>query len=207
MTRTARAIMMIRLAASTIAILIGIFATNAKACSIIVDPKPEIDVVAANGFIIKAKVLRGFDANSRQSEILRIEKVYVGDARAGDIIIYRPDGTFDDYLKRHRKHKVSDSADPPVISPPNSCPDFTRPLKANDTYERIAIVPASSSNDDEAHGKWIITFSSDWLVRERALETIIDKAKAQGRFKERPPKSREFGDCMECTGFPKAYDQ
>jgi hypothetical protein len=197
-------------ALATFGISIG---TQAQACSILRDPgtqKAELEEIASKGVVVRAKVIRGFDADKRQSEVLQVESIYVGSDVPRYLYIYRPEISFRQYIEYHRPKKSrmigKDQGTPVWVDVPPTCPDFTNPLKQGDSYERIALVPVTSTDDDAARGEWTVTFSSAWMVREGALEAVLKIAKEQGRFHERPPKRPEFGDCMNCSDYPRALE-
>jgi len=162
--------------------IIAAFSARAEACSFATPPIAEIvSGVAANGMLIRGHVIQAFDANARQSEIIRADEIFIGEGGPTDFEIYRPDSAFG----------------PPVVSPergvlaPCSTDSFSEEWQ---TFDRLVLMPANSSRDSTAEGKWSIYFWASWVDRGRALERLAREADQLGRFQAFPPKSPRFSD-------------
>lgn len=158
----------------------------AQACSLGSPPVSEtIAKVANGGMLISGRVIQAFDPDKNQPEIIRADQIFIGEGSPRDFMIYRSPSFFERARKR-RDEKL-----------PFSCPE-PQTYSLGQSFDRLVLVPAAANNGAGVTGKWSIEFWGGNVTRERALDLLIEESKRKGRFQTRPPKSRQWGDCMEC---------
>ena len=87
---------MIRLFSALLAAISILVPIGALACTIQLPPVEEMaKEVASEGVVIRGTLFQAFDASKRQPEVIRADKVFVGDPRVKNYIIYRSDIEFD----------------------------------------------------------------------------------------------------------------
>ncbi len=169
------------------ALIFAIGAAPSQACSLISPPVAEtVNKVAVEGMLISGHVIQAFDFNKNQPEIIRVEQIFVGEGGPRDIVIYRSPHFFE-HARKLRDEKL-----------PFSCPE-PQTYSLGQSFDRLVLVPAAADNGADVTGKWSIEFWGGSVVSGRALELLVEESKRKGRFQTRPPKSRQWGDCMACV--------
>jgi hypothetical protein len=173
------------------ALLFATAATPSRACSLISPPVAEtVNKVAAEGMLISGHVIQAFDVDKNQPEIIRAEQIFVGEGGPRDFVIYRSPRFFEH--ARKRRDEMRDRNWPPF-----SCPE-PQTYSLGQSFDRLVLVPAAADNGTDLTGKWSIEFWGGSVVSGRALDLLVEESERKGRFQTRPPKSRQWGDCMEC---------
>ncbi len=173
-------------------LLLATVAAPSQACSLISPPVAEtVDKVAAEGMLISGHVIQAFDLNKNQPEIIRAEQIFVGEGGARDFVIYRSPRFFEQARKR-RDEKRGRNWHPPLCPEPQT-------YSLGQYFDRLVLVPAAADNGADVTEKWSIEFWSGSVVSGRALDLLVEESERKGRFQTRPPKSRQWGDCMECV--------
>lgn len=169
----------------------GALSMPAQACSLRGPPVTEtIAKVASGGMLISGQVIQAFDPDKNQPEIIRADQIFIGEGSPRDFVIYRSPSFFEQARKR-RDEKRGPNWRPPV------CPE-PRTYSLGQSFERLVLVPAAADDGAEATDKWSVEFWGGNVTMERALDLLIEESERRGRFQTRPPKSRQWGDCMEC---------
>ncbi|HET6943291.1 MAG TPA: hypothetical protein VFH89_14115 [Sphingomicrobium sp.] len=164
---------------------LGSFPMRAEACTLL-GPSVEQTAleVAAKGVVVRGQIIQAFDPEKRQPEIVRVDEVFVGDARPGDFVI---DHSAREYEGAIRDRRLEEEGK--LI-----CPGFGQPhYKLGQSFERLVLMPATTN------GKWSFHFWGNNALMGAGLEMLLARAKELHRLNLRPPKSRQWGDCMECT--------
>lgn len=182
--------------ANSFAILVvafgAVLSMPAQACSLGAPPVTEtIAKVASEGMLISGQIIQAFDPDKNQPEIIRADQIFIGEGSPRDFVIYRSPSFFEQARKRR------DEKRDPNRLPPSSCPE-PRTYGLGQSFERLVLVPAFADNGAEVTDKWSVEFWGGNVTMERALDLLIEESERKGRFQARPPKSRQWGDCMEC---------
>ncbi|RYD41480.1 MAG: hypothetical protein EOP63_15415 [Sphingomonadales bacterium] len=163
----------------------------AQACSLGAPPVTEtIAKVASGGMLISGQVIQASDPDTNRPEIIRADQIFIGEGSPRDFVIYRSPSFFEQARKR-RDEKRGPNWRPPL------CPE-SGTYSLGQSFERLVLVPATSDNGAEVTDKWSVEFWGGNVTMERALDLLIEESERKGRFQTRPPKSRQWGDCMEC---------
>ncbi len=171
--------------------LSAVLSMPAEACSLAGPPVTEtIAKVASGGMLISGQVVQAFDPDKNQPEIVHADQIFVGEGRPRDFVIYRSPSFFEQARKR-RDEKRGANWRPPLCPEPQT-------YSLGQTFDRLLLVPAASDNGAEVTDKWSMEFWGGNVTMGRALDLLIEESERKGRFQIRPPKSRQWGDCMEC---------
>lgn len=154
------------------AMLLAFGGTKAVAC---VPPMPEpLEVVARelaeNGVLIDGTVVRSFDASKDQSEIIRVDKVYIGRSDARNFVIYRSKFDFEMKLGLIKGLKV--------------CGEF-KTYPEGYKFKNLLLEPAGG-RDNAANGRWSFAQPGHLMTHGRGLDLLISEAESAGRLQSRP---------------------
>ena len=134
--------------------------------------------------VVRGQIIQAFDAEKRQPEIVRVDEVFVGDVNPGEFVI--------DYSEREYELAIQDRR--LEEEGKLTCPSFGQPhYKLGQSFERLVLMPAATP------GKLTFHFWGNNVLSGAGLKMLLASAKEFHRLKARPPKSRQWGDCMECT--------
>lgn len=172
--------------------LMAIFARPSDACTIVSPPVAKtVSEVASEGMLISGHVVQGFDADKEIPEIIRADRIFIGEGKPSDFIIYRSPSFYEQARSRQRKkYKRSDP-------PPIAC-YVPVTYASGQTFDRLVLTPANS-NDKDSAGKWSVHPWGGHVSSGRGLEMLLEESVQSDRLQGRPPKSRAWGDCMECA--------
>ena len=174
------------------AVLSVLTVTPADACSLNPPPVDEtIAKVASGGMLVSGRVIRALDLDKNQSEIIRVDKIFIGEGSPRDLEIYRSPLFFEQARKRREEQRRRNRQ--LVLCPGQQT------YRLGQSFERLILVPAVAENGAKVANKWSVEFWGDYLTMAKGLNLLIDEAELKGRFQSRPPKSRRWGDCMECN--------
>ena len=169
----------------------GALSMPARACSLRGPPVTEtIAKVASGGMLISGQVIQSFDPDKNQPEIIRADQMFVGEGSPRDFVIYRSPSFFEQARKRRDEKREANWRRP-------LCPE-PRTYSSGESFDRLVLVPATDDNGAEVSDKWSVEFWGGNVTMGRALDLLIEESERKGRFQTRPPKSRQWGDCMEC---------
>jgi TonB family protein len=146
--------------------LIGLFPSIAAACSIS-PPKTEdlLRSVAEKGVVISGTVVQVLDAGKRTSQIIRADKIFIGDKRIRDFEIAP---SLKDWLE--------------IIARPIPAPcTFDPVLKQGQHYERLVLMPVY-----DAKNLWRFETFSFTATSDRNLPLLMTEARRTGRFRAVP---------------------
>lgn len=168
-----------------VALIVAALPARAGACTLL-GPSVEqtASEVAASGVVVRGQIIQAFDAEKRQPEIVRVDEVIVGDVSPGEFVINYADRDYNAAIETRRLEEQGK-----II-----CPSFG-PLhpKLGQSFERLVLMPAP------VEGKWSFHFWGNNVLMGEGLKMLLTKAKEFHRHNVRPPKSRQWGDCMECN--------
>lgn len=165
----------------------------AQACLLKGPPVAEtIAKVSDGGMLISGHVVRAFDPDRNQHEIIRADRIFIGEGNPRDFIIYRSPSFFEQARKRRAEKR-----DPNRL-PPSSCPE-PRTYSLGQSFERLVLVPAVTDSGAPIADKWSVEFWGGNVTIGETLDRLVEESRRKGRFQTRPPKSRQWGDCMECV--------
>lgn len=180
--------------ASRLAILAAAAALSmpAQACLLGGPPVAEtIAKVSGGGMLISGRVVQPFDPDKNQPEIIRADRIFVGEGEPRDFIIYRSPSFFEQARKRRDEQRHPDWGPPPCPEPPT--------YSLGQSFDRLVLVPAVTDSGAQIADKWSVEFWGGSVTMGEALDRLVEESRLKGRFQTRPPKSRQWGDCMECV--------
>jgi hypothetical protein len=127
--------------------------------------------VAASGYLVEARVIRGYDAHARQPEILLVNKIFVGEGMPREFVIHRDNDFFD-----ARAKGLGDACGvsfPRVEEKPRLFALFRAKLdSAPPGEERFEVSPFYSI-----------------VIQGEGQERVLAEAARTGRLRGRPPKA------------------
>jgi hypothetical protein len=171
-------------------LLLSAFPMRAVACTISGPPVAQTaGEIAANGVVISGRVIQTFDAKKRQPEIIRADEVFIGDFAPQNFVIYYSERDYASEIELRKLEKQGKLL----------CPGALLHYKSGQTFERLVLMPAKASENEAAEGKWSFHFWGTNVLMGVGFEMLLDEAKRLGRLNARPPKSKQWGDCMECV--------
>lgn len=164
----------------------------AQACSLRGPPVAEtIAMVSDGGMLISGHVVQPFDPDQNQPEIIRADRIFIGEGEPRDFTIYRSPSFFEQARKRRDEKRHPDWR-PPLCPEPRTC-------SLGQSFERLVLVPAVADSGAPIAGKWSVEFWGDNVTIGETLDRLVEESRRKGRFQARPPKSRQWGDCLECV--------
>ena len=140
--------------------------------------------------VVRGRVIQAFDAKKRQPEIIRAEEIFVGEGGPRDFVIYYSER---DYLSDIKLHDLVKLGTGPL------CPGARHYRKLGQTFDRLVLMPASASEHATTKGKWSFHFWENSVLHGAGLDMLLQEANRLHRLNARPPKSKRWGDCMECV--------
>ncbi|WP_152998797.1 hypothetical protein [Sphingopyxis sp. H115] len=146
--------------------------------------------VASRGLLISGQVIQSFDPDKNRPEIIRADQIFIGEGRPRDFVIYRSPSFFERARSRRDGKQGANWRLP-------SCPE-PRTYNLGESFDRLVLVPAVGDNGGEVTDRWSVEFWGGNVTMGKALDLLIEESELKGRFQTRPPKSRQWGDCMEC---------
>lgn len=167
--------------------LLTMTASPSRACYFSSPPVTDtVNKVAAEGMLISGHIIQAFDIDKNQPEIIRAKQIFVGEGGPRDFVIYRSPQFFE-----HARKQLYEKRGPPVCPGPQT-------YSLGQSFDRLVLVPATDDNGDDVMGKWSIEFWGGNVDKGRGLDQLVEESERKGRFQTRPPKSQQWGDCMEC---------
>lgn len=148
--------------------------SRADACSIALPGVEETAKWGGEvGFLIRGRVVQTFNSSEGKPEIIRAEKIYIGEGEVRDFVIYHP-----------KSHYVTrPQADKDAFSSGVMCPQ--RVLRQGEVIERLLLKPSSSVEDPAANGRWDIPYLPN-STSGGGLELLLLEAEKRGRLEARP---------------------
>ena len=168
-----------------VALVFGTLPMRAGACTVIGPSVAETArEVAATGLVVSGEIIQGFNADKRQPEIVRVDRVFVGNAAPGEFVISYSKHDYEAAIESRRLQKEGRLV----------CSGFGPPhYKVGQSFERLVLMPAATT------GKWSFHFWGDQVLSGVGFEMLVANAKELRRLNALPPKSRQWGDCMTCV--------
>lgn len=145
---------------------------SANACSYEQPPIEKITKeISTSGALIQGTLIQAFDAAKRQPEIIRADKIFIGDGKPRNFVIYRSKSEYDNVLI------------PPAMI--TSCDHNPPPFKVGQIFDRLVLEPAAAP-DRAANGRWRFSMWGNSVARGRPLNSLLDEAARIGRLRSRP---------------------
>lgn len=150
---------------------IGLFAT--PACSYACSPLPGVHTelpkrVAATGYLVEARVIRGYDAQARRPEALLVEKIFVGEGMPRQMVLSRDDAFFD-----ARAKGIGDACGV----------DFE---VAEEKPRLFVLFPAKPDASHPREERWIVEPFYSIVTYGDGLERLVAEAARTGRLRGWP---------------------
>lgn len=182
--------------AYSVAILAVVIGTTlsmpAAACTLMGPPVTEtIAKVATGGMLISGQVIQAFDPDKNQPEIIRANQIFIGEGSPRDFVIFRSASFFEQARKRRNEKRKPDRR-PPICPEPQT-------YSLGQSFDRLVLMPAAADNGAAVTNQWSVEYWGGNVTTEKGLNMLIEESERKGRFQTRPPKSRKWGDCMECA--------
>jgi len=170
----------VRLVFYTALALFGCSSVAGNSTTFVSPPVEEtVREVAATGMLISGQIIQAFDASKRQPEIIRADKIFVGEDAPRDFVIYHANL---DYEPQRRRDPRTVDVGPHVSS-----------FKLGQRFERLVLMPAKASNDPAANGRWTIHFWGGNVAWGQGFKLLAAEATRLGRFRSFPPRSAQTG--------------
>jgi len=128
---------------------------------------------AARGFLVKAKVIRGYNARTRTPELLEIERVFVGSDLPHTVTLFRDDAFYD-----ARARRIYDTCSV----------EFSEAQPKATLYILYPALPAPDAKTTDA---FLLDPFYSIATDGAGLDALLDEAKRLGRLRDRPlPEDR-----------------
>lgn len=155
----------------TIGLSLALSPNTASACLPPLQRETEVvRDIASSGTMFSGTVIQAFDARRRRPEIIRADRIYVGDGQSKNFVIYRDDNDFRMGMRG------------PIAGPP-SC-RAPKAYTVGEKIYRLILMPAVING--RATGRWRFTMLSVNVMEGQGLEALIAEATTRGRFQARP---------------------
>lgn len=127
--------------------------------------------VAASGYLVEARVIRGYDAKARQPEILLVDKIFVGEGMPRQVVIFRDNDFFD---ARAKGIMDTCSVEFPV---------------AEEKARLFALFRARSASAPPGEERWVVSPFYSIVTFGEGRERLFAEAARTGRLRGRPPET------------------
>jgi hypothetical protein len=165
-----------------------------RACSLIPPPvAATAQEVAADGVLIRGRLIQAFDPDSEKPEIIAVDEIYVGSGNPAAYVIFRPKSEFERVRKHREPRKKGDG---PLIA----CgPFFDHKIKVGEIFDRLVLMPAPSASDPAARGRWVFHFWDGHVTQGQGFDMLLEAAEQRERLRSRPRRKYASEGCLRCA--------
>jgi hypothetical protein len=127
--------------------------------------------VAASGYLVEARVIRGYDAQARLPEILLVDKIFVGEGMPRQFVILRDNDFFD---ARARGIRDTCSVEFPMVE---------------EKPRLFALFRAKPESAPPGQERWVVSPFYSIVTDGEGRERLLAEAARTGRLRGRPPEN------------------